>query len=154
DGSVDAIVVGQAFHWFDAGAFRAESQRICKEPRWGVLVWNRRLLDATSFLRAYEAFLREWGTDYADVSGRYEDPEAMRRYFGGPYALAEFANRQEFTREDLRERVLSSSYIPAEDDPRRKPMLQALDRLFDTHAEDGKVAFLYATAAYVGRILP
>jgi SAM-dependent methyltransferase len=154
DASVDAIMVGQAFHWFDVAPFRREMIRILRPPFPAMLCWNSRSLDGTPFLRAYEAFLQEWGTDYAEVSDRYEAPESLTLFFGGHYESAAFDNRQDFDHEGLRERLLSSSYVPGTDDPRHAPMLEALGRLFDTHEQGGRVAFLYETRMYYGNVTP
>src|SRR5580704_8341752 len=44
DGSVDFVTAGQAFHWFEPTAARAEFQRILKPAGWVVLIWNERLV--------------------------------------------------------------------------------------------------------------
>jgi SAM-dependent methyltransferase len=152
-GSVDFIVVGQAFHWFDAPRARAEFHRILKPGGWVVLVWNVRRLEGTPFLRDYEAFLREWGTDYKEVSSKYHDDEALRALFGpGGYRTRRFDNRQTFDLDGLRGRLLSSSYAPPPDHPRHQPMLAALPELFERHQRGGQVAFEYDTHVYYGRL--
>ncbi len=45
DGSVDAIVVASAFHWFDAPAAAAEFHRVLRPGGRLALLWNRRRLD-------------------------------------------------------------------------------------------------------------
>jgi SAM-dependent methyltransferase len=40
DGSVDAVVVGQAWHWFRPGAAAAEVRRVLRPGGWLGLVWN------------------------------------------------------------------------------------------------------------------
>lgn len=152
DQSVNGVVTAQAFHWFDAATFRAETLRICKPPRWAMLVWNRRLSAGTPFLQAYEAFLREWGTDYAEISQRYENEDHIREFFGGPFTLKEFDNRQDLDRGRLRERILSSSYMPGPAHARHESMLEALDKLFDHYQESKEVTLMYTTAAYIGRV--
>jgi SAM-dependent methyltransferase len=152
-GQVDFIVVGQAFHWFDVARAREEFRRILKPDGWVALVWNIRRVDGGPFLRDYEAFLRQWGTDYKEVSGRYQDEAAMQAFFGpGGYWTRRFDYRQTFDLAGLRGRLLSSSYTPAKDDPRREPMLAALPELFDRHQVGGQVAFEYDTYAYYGRL--
>src|SRR5439155_23726894 len=54
DRSVDFVTGGQAFHWFDREACRAEFKRILRPDGWVVLVWNDRRTDSTAFLSAYE----------------------------------------------------------------------------------------------------
>src|SRR4051812_43629153 len=67
DRSVDYVVAGQAAHWFDLPAAAREFARILRDPGWVVLLWNTRKTDATPFLRAYEALLHRYGTDYRQV---------------------------------------------------------------------------------------
>ena len=151
--SVDLIVAAQAFHWFDAARTRLEFRRILRPGGFVVLVWNIRSVDATPFLRDYEAFLRQWGTDYQEVSSRYQDEAAMGQLFGPEgYATRRFVNRQSFDLGGLRGRLLSSSYTPPPGDPRREAMLLALPALFDRHQEEGRVAFAYDTWVYYGRL--
>ena len=152
-GQVDFIVVGQAFHWFDVARTREEFRRIL-EPDGGVaLVWNIRRVDGGPFLRDYEAFLRKWGTDYKEVSDRYQDEAAMQAFFGpGGYGTRRFDYRQTFDLAGLRGRLLSSSYTPARGEPRRERMLAALPELFDRHQVGGQVAFEYDTYVHHGRL--
>ena len=152
-GAVDFVVAAQAFHWFDAVRSRDEFRRILRPQGWVVLVWNIRRVDSTPFLREYEAFLRRWGTDYKDVSSRYQDEAAMGALFGpGGYRTRRFDYRQTFDLAGLRGRLLSSSYTPAAGDPRREPMLLALAELFEAHQREGRVAFEYDTWVYYGRL--
>jgi SAM-dependent methyltransferase len=152
-GAVDLIVAAQAFHWFDAARAREEFRRILKPGGWVVLVWNVRRVDGAPFLIDYEAFLRRWGTDYKEVSSRYQDETALLTLFGpGGYGRRRFDYRQTFDLDGLRGRLLSSSYTPAAVDARREPMLDALRELFHRHQSGGAVAFAYDTWVYHGRL--
>ena len=154
-GRFDFVVVGQAFHWFDPARAREEFRRILRPDGWVALVWNIRRADGTPFLRDYEAFLRRWGTDYEEVSSRYRDEAALATLFGpGGFRSRRFDHRQTFDLDGLRGRLLSSSYTPAEGDPRRGPMLAALPAVFEAHQEQGRVAFAYDTHVYYGRPAP
>src|SRR5689334_12851092 len=44
DASVDMIVAGQAFHWFDAAKTKIEFRRISKPHTHCILIWNERLV--------------------------------------------------------------------------------------------------------------
>ena len=152
-GSVDLIVVGQAFHWFDAARTRDEFRRILKPGGFVVLAWNARRVEGSAFLRDYEAFLRRWGTDYKEVSARYQDESAIRTLFGaGGFEKRRFDNVQTFDLAGLRGRLCSSSYAPPAGDARHEPMLLALADLFAAHQEHGFVAFEYDTHVYYGRL--
>ena len=40
--SVDLVIAGQAFHWFEPGRFRTESLRVLRPGGWAALIWNDR----------------------------------------------------------------------------------------------------------------
>jgi SAM-dependent methyltransferase len=151
DRSIDLIVAGQAFHWFDPAAAAVELRRILRPGGRLAVVWNRRRLDTTPFLRAYEELLQRWGTDYRQVSERHAEPGALAIVFGGDgYRIHRFPHRQVFDREGLRGRLLSSSYTPPPGHASHEPMLAALDAVFDACAVEGRVSFDYDTELYIG----
>lgn len=147
--SVDLVVAAQAFHWFDPEPTRREWLRILRPGGRIVLIWNERQLDTTPFLIEYEAFLLKHATDYSKV--RHENVDALRlnEFFGGEYLTATFANIQAFDLEGLRGRMLSSSYMPAEDDEAFLTMNAELRSLFAKHAENGRIYILYDTNVFV-----
>jgi SAM-dependent methyltransferase len=152
DASVDFVSAAQAAHWFDRERARREFGRILKPGGWLVLLWNERLTDSTAFLRAYEELLLTFGTDYEDV--RHErTTDAVNEFFDpAPYKEHMFPMRQEFDYAGLEGRLLSSSYAPGPGHPKHAPMLRELRRLFETHAESGRVNFDYKTRVYFGRL--
>lgn len=152
DASVDLIVAAQAFHWFDADRFRAESRRILKPAGFAALIWNDRHAAGTPFLEAYEALLRHHGTDYAAVNHRNVSPERIARYFGGAFERLELPNSQQFDFDGLRGRLFSSSYVPPADDPRAAELTAHLRTIFDRHQQGGLVTMLYLTEVYVGHV--
>ena len=157
DDSVDLVVAGQAFHWFDHRRARSEFERILRPPRRVALVWNERQLASTPFLAAYERLLQEYGTDYEQVRHRAAadaaDTAALREFFAPHgYEMAAFTNRQVFDFEGLHGRLLSSSYAPVAGQPGHDAMLQALRSLFEEHQTDGVVTLEYDTRVYDGRI--
>ena len=152
DRSVDCVVAGQAFHWFDPVAARREFVRILRPSGAVALMWNTRRTTTTPFLSAYEALLLEYGTDYREVDHRKVTDDRLRAFFPGTYRKHVLPNGQHFDFEGLRGRLLSSSYTPGAGDPRRAPMLAALERLFDASQENGRVRIDYDTEVYVGRM--
>ncbi len=73
DRSVDFIVAGQAFHWFDQPKARQEFARILKPGGWVMLMWNSRHIGTTPFLCDYEGLLREFAIDYTQVDHKRVD---------------------------------------------------------------------------------
>ena len=151
--SVDHVVAGQAFHWFDRDRARAEFARILRPDGWLVLLWNSRRPHSTPFLRAYESLLERFGTDYRSVRHTNIDPEALRPMFeNGDFTKRTLYNEQRFDLAGVRGRLLSSSYTPAPGDARYEPMLRELERIFEASAEGGEIRFEYDTELYFGHI--
>jgi SAM-dependent methyltransferase len=151
DHSVDLIVAGQAFHWFDAPAAKREFVRILKPGGIVALLWNERLT-GSAFERDYEALIREHGRDYERVDHRNIGPEPIAAFFY-PHACEyqDFPNRQVFDLEGLLGRLLSSSYMPAREEPGYPEMAAALRTLFDRYQENGRIIIHYDTRVYSGR---
>jgi SAM-dependent methyltransferase len=153
DACADFIVAGQAFHWFEPKAARAEFERVLRPRGWVAVIWNERVSDRTAFQREYEQLLRAYCADYEKVAATYPQDERMKDFFGpGAFGMKSFANWQLFDFDGLRGRLLSSSYAPAVGHPKHELMLAALRRLFDAHAEGERVRFEYETHVCYGQL--
>ena len=151
--SVDFVAAGQAFHWFEPEAARAEFQRILKPGGRVVLVWNERRVGGSPFLAAYEDIFKKHGTDYERVAHQYTVEHMVQPFFGASeVTLRTFDNRQVFDFEGLRGRLLSASYAPEPGHPNHRPMMDDLRRVFDEHQQGGTVAIEYDTKVYYGRL--
>lgn len=154
DASVDLLVAGQAFHWFDAARARREALRVVRKSGWGALLWNERPAQATPFLDDYEALLTRCAPEYATIKASRADEASMRDFFGGAMELAAFPNQQSFDLAGLEGRLMSSSYAPEAGHPQHEPMLAGLKELFARHACGGRVEFPYQTLVYFGPLKP
>jgi SAM-dependent methyltransferase len=152
DASVDLVTAGQAFHWFDPAAARAELHRILRRRGWVALFWNTRRAQGNPFMAAYGALLETYGTDYRRVTHEHLSPEALESFFGGPYEAMVFDHAQQFDFEGLRGRLVSSSYVPAAGEAGHEAMLARLREIFDTHQQEGQVQFPYDTELFIGRL--
>lgn len=151
DKAVHLIVAAQAFHWFNSDDTRKEFTRILKPGGRIALLWNERKLEASPFLRDYEALLNHFATDYAAVRHENIDTAALDEFFVGPYVTYSYPNEQRFDLEGLQGRLMSSSYAPAEGHARHEPMLHELRRIFALHQVDGQVCFEYDTKLHLGQ---
>lgn len=154
DHSIDFIVAGQAFHWFDPMAAQTEFRRILRPGGWVALVWNVRREAGTPFLTGYQALIEQFGIDYAQVDHTHVvDAARLMAFFGAAgYAQHIFANRQPFNLAGLIDRIASTSYMPAPDHPTYSALLAAIHTLFAATAQQGRVVMEYATNLYVGRL--
>jgi SAM-dependent methyltransferase len=152
DKSVDFVLAGQAFHWFERELCRIEFKRILREPGWVILLWNERRQD-TSFSNAYESLLKMYAIDYEEVDHRLVTTEVLTDFFqGSELHFKMFDNEQIFDFEGLTGRVLSCSYMPTAEHPTFSKMMNALRELFDRFQESGKVVMGYNTLMYWGRL--
>lgn len=153
DASIDLIVAGQAFHWFDRVAARREFARILRPGGFVALIWNERLVDSSEFLREYEQLLCDYALDYREVDHRNIDEAVLAEFFApAGFRHARFAHRQVFDLEGLRGRTMSASYMPEPGHPRFEPMIDALTACFVRHAQAGTVTFDYAARVFYGRL--
>lgn len=152
DGSVDFVTAAQAAHWFNREKARQEFIRILKPDGWCVLVWNSRQHDASGFLGDYERLLLQYGSDYQTVRHEHTTDRIQEFFHPAPFQFRDFATKQDFDYPSLEGRLLSSSYTPLPSDPKYKPMLQELRRIYDAHQVNGRVTFEYLTHVYFGQI--
>jgi ubiquinone/menaquinone biosynthesis C-methylase UbiE len=150
--SVDLIVAGQAFHWFDRARTKTEFGRILKPGGRIALIWNDLQTNSTPFLVAYEALLHQFAPEYEQVNHRHVDLRKLREFFGSQPQFRSFPYLQNFDFSGLRGRLLSSSYVPVEGNPGSAAMLTQLRTIFDAHQLDGQVVFLYDTLVYFGQL--
>ena len=151
--SVDLVLAAQAFHWFEHEACRREFRRILRTGGSVALVYNDRSTDASPFLVAYEALLREQSIDYEKVSHRDTiSDEVLGAFFGpGGYRALTFENFQDCDRDGLTGRARSSSYVPGPGHPRHERFFSELERIYETYAVSGVVRFEYTTRLFCGR---
>jgi SAM-dependent methyltransferase len=151
--SVDFVVAGQAFHWFDPHAARSEFRRILKPSGWVAILWNDRGLKNSQFASDYEDLLVRFGTDYEKVRDSYPESEDVRSFFENrPFLVRQFPNAQEFDFEGLSGRLRSSSYAPQQNHANYAPMMGELQKLFRANEKSGCVRMEYLTHVYCGRL--
>jgi SAM-dependent methyltransferase len=128
DASVDVVTVAQAFHWFDHERALPELHRVLKPGGWLALFWNSRDLD-DPLQRAVEdtlAPLRRGVVSQAE--GAWRAPLAASGLFGEP-EVRRFRYEQQFTADDLVDRVASTSFVAAMDDADRAGLLARIRAL-------------------------
>jgi SAM-dependent methyltransferase len=127
DASADAVLVAQAFHWFDHDVAIPEIHRVLR-PGGGLgLVWNRRVLEHPAHA-ALERAISPWGTD----TPRHRDRPWVEAITGTPLfeplAEEELPNDQELPPGGLVQRASSISYIAALPEHTRRDALAELER--------------------------
>lgn len=141
DHSIDFAFAAQAFHWFDIAATRTEMQRFLKPPGWFLAVWNHRNHHASPLQAGYEAILRKYCPEYHQLALLYRSPERSAAFFQNSYHYVTLLNPQVLDWTLFEARILSSSYIPKQNDSHFAPFMHEMRELFEKSAVDGKVTF-------------
>lgn len=149
DASVDLVLVGQAFHWFDRTAARREFRRILRGGGAIALVWNERKDDGTAFEREYEGILRRRCPEYEKIRNlRAVDATGLAGFFASAEVRSVVLNHHQTLDEtSLIGRVLSGSYAPSSGAD-HEALVRDLRGLFARHARGGHVVIPYETRLF------
>jgi SAM-dependent methyltransferase len=153
DGWADALVVGQAYHWFDPDRALAEIARVLRPRGTLGLVWNTRD-EAVPWVAALSAILR--GRD-AEVRAPDWAGDVRRAGSFGPLEHRRFRVVQRLGRDDLRAAVRSRSYVALMDEGEREALLAQVDALLDEDPAlraDPVLTLPYVTEAFRATRLP
>jgi SAM-dependent methyltransferase len=149
EASVELLVAGQAFHWFDAEVSRVEFVRVLKPGGVVALIWNERLMESP-FEEEYETLILRYASDYKTINHKNIADLQIADFFApSAFRLDQFDNEQLFDYPGLKGRLLSSSYIPKEG-PGFAAMMADLELLFERHKSGGRVRVGYDTKLYSG----
>jgi ubiquinone/menaquinone biosynthesis C-methylase UbiE len=152
ESSVDFVAVGRAFHWFDHEKTAKEFRRILRPEGWVVLVNNGRVRDKPAQSVAYEAVLREHGTDYEANRERYEVAPKVEAFFaGGELFREEIRGEQRLTLEEVVGQTQSLSVAPEKGHKKYEGMQRGLREFFAKWQIDGIVAMKTVCKVACGR---
>jgi SAM-dependent methyltransferase len=118
DGSVDAVTVAQAFHWFDYEPALAEIARVLRPGGGLAMVWNRRD-ESVAWVKRMNELIRWHEFRYGNYD-QVDWPEVVAG--AGQYTALQsrtFDYDQTLDRGGLEARVRSVSYIAAMDPDQR-----------------------------------
>ena len=156
DRSVDAVTVGQAFHWFDPQPALTDIARVLKPGGVLLMVWNARDENVD--------WMRQWGDLVADLGGGrpyqdhrellWEDVVAESGLFT-PLEHLEVPQGQTGTPELVIERTRSTSFIATLPPERHQHALDAVAQLLATHPDTrgrDQITIPYNTQIYWCRL--
>jgi SAM-dependent methyltransferase len=145
-GEVDAVVVGQAFHWFDGEAALAEIHRVLRPEGLLALLWNTRAED-DPLNRAIDELLAPYRRGAPSQRTNAWRGAFDRTKLFGPLEEHEFAGEQRLDAGGIEARVGSISFIAALDAPERARVAERARAL----AGEGTVTVPYRTEVKVCR---
>jgi SAM-dependent methyltransferase len=157
DSSVDVIVAGNAFHYFDPVRARAEAGRILRRPGRVLIVGHADALTPGPFTQAYGQFLRSIaGTALSAFHQPDRYTSSLRAFFGSA-AVTEadvVQSAHPMSWDALSGRFRSTSLMPQDGDPRQAQVLAGLKDLFDAFAVAGTVELQLGWRYAWGTLLP
>jgi SAM-dependent methyltransferase len=148
--SVDLVTAAQAFHWFDAAAFRRECLRILRPHGRVALIWNDRADDP--FNQALTGLFVEYGgTKRAAMVASNVKGENITQFFGGAIEAWSTTHTQVLDAAGLTALAFSRSFMPPAQSPAGEEARRAIDVLFAQYAVNGLVHLPYRTLLFLGR---
>ncbi|MGM1017587.1 MAG: class I SAM-dependent methyltransferase [Actinomycetota bacterium] len=146
DASVDAAVLGQAWHWVEPVAASAELGRVVRSGGVLGLIWNIRD-ERTEWVRRLTEIMHS-----SPAENMVNGPGTSGPIIAAPFGEIE-AERWEWirpmTRKQMRQMVLSRSYLIAAPDEERAEILRRIDQLVDELGiADGTIDLPYVTHAF------
>ncbi|VXC02065.1 Methyltransferase domain-containing protein [Microbacterium sp. 8M] len=144
DGSADAAVLGQAWHWVDPAAASAEIGRVVRPGGVLGLIWNVRD-ERSDWVRRLTAIMHGSPAEEMVASNAVRVAAPF-----GPLEQRRWEWTREMTRAELHAMASSRSYLITASDEERARVARGMDELFDELglADGGTLAMPYVTAAY------
>jgi SAM-dependent methyltransferase len=130
---VDAVVVAQAFHWFDAPIALVEIARVLRKRGWLSLIWNER--DESDPMVAELVRISKWDRSAPYPVGMDFGPVIDRSDRFGPVQRTQFAWTQQLDRGAFVDQVATRSYVQVLPPPDQRQLLDQVAALASTLTE-------------------
>jgi SAM-dependent methyltransferase len=155
--TVDAVMVGAAFHWFSAADALAEIHRVLR-PRGGLgLLWNRPEWEAEPWHPQFAAVLERARSDQGGPPNRYAVGEwraaLERSALFGPVRKREFRHVHRVSAAEFLARVASWSVVAVLPEDGRAAVLREVGEMLAGHGVTA-LDLRYRTDTYRARARP
>lgn len=133
--SVDAVVAGQAWHWFDSRRALSESSRVLKPVGGVALLWNE-FDESVPWMKEYTHIRRKSPVSSPTrAEGEWMKAFEQERQIWTPLSSARFHHTVTTTREGAVERMLSSSVMELLPAKERELISREILAILDRHPE-------------------
>ena len=158
DGSVDAVFVGEAFHWFDGVRALPEIHRVLRPAGGLALLWHHvSWHDRAAWAEAFEARLREVPAPDVRPENRPHTLRWQEAFAGNvlftPLEHREFSHPITVDAEQIVQLVLSWSFVAALPEADRALLGRDLSQIVHNHAGDAPLELPFVTQVYLTRKL-
>ena len=156
DGSVDAVFVGEAFHWFDGVRALPEIHRVLRPAGGLALLWHHVSWDDTaagqmsSRCGCTRCRRRTCGRENRPHTLRWQEAFAGNALFT-PLEHREFTHPITVDAEQIVQLVLSWSYVAALPETDRELLGRDLSQIVHNHAGDAPLELPFVTYVYLTR---
>lgn len=153
--AVDAVVVGEAFHWFDVAAASAQIARVLTAQGGVALLWNTPTwtVQDTPWLHAFRQIVadhRRAAGDYPAGNGSWKDPFERAGHFER-LVHSQAVHKQTLEPDDLLAQIGSWSWIANLQSAARAAVLDDVAALLAGH---GEIVIPYRTDLYLAKRRP
>ena len=149
--SIDLVVCGQSFHWFNVQDARREFRRILRGEKHVSLIWNDRVMKNGSFTLGYEQIVKKYSEKYHSRGSSVLSKTTLAEFFQN-FSVDQIPNNQPLTLEGVLGRYLSASYAVRPGGENYYSIVSEFEDLFARHQKGGKVQMEYVTQMYTGTI--
>ena len=151
--SVDVIVVGQAFHWFDKNLFKQECYRICNNQPYVALIWNKK--DSDSLMEIERQKIRDLISNVQDYyNNNWNDRiSGICEFFNNGYTYKEFENNIVNDFDTFIGRSMSDSRAPRKDSPLYETYIEKLTDYFKRFSKYDILTVPNKTIVFCGKLL-
>ena len=158
DGSVDAVFVGEAFHWFDGVRALPEIHRVLRPSGGLALLWHHvSWHDREPWAEQFDARLREVPAPDVRPENRPHTLRWQEAFAGNalftPLEHREFWHLTTVDAEQIVQLVLSWSYVAALPEADRERLGRDLSQIVHNHAGDAPLELPFVTQVYLTRTL-
>lgn len=152
NGEVDAVVVGEAFHWFNPSVALPEIARVLRPGGGLAMLWNTSTwtIETTPWLRDFQRIVahhKAEAGEYPSGQGRWRDEFEHSHEFEDLEHI-EFSHAQIMSPRNFLAQVASWSWIANLEETGRQAVLDDVASLIESQAE---IAIPYRTDLYLTR---
>jgi ubiquinone/menaquinone biosynthesis C-methylase UbiE len=147
-GAMDAVVVGQAFHWFDPSRALSEIVRVLRPEGWLALIWNER--DESDLAMAELVRISRWDRCQPYPMGKDFGAVIDGTKLFGPVERTQYRFTQWLDPTAFVEQVASRSYVQVLPDQERQVLLDQVATFGATLGDP--IAMPYVTDLFCAQV--
>ncbi len=151
DQSINLIVIGQAFHWFNLEKFKKECKRILTKDGYVVILYNDQDYTKEMINELHKAS-QQYCPNYKGLDGVLNNNETIYNEFFTDYNMSVFNNNRKLNLEQFIGGCFTASFALKPSEPNYENYLKKLKDVFTHYSKDGYVIMPINTTLRIGKI--